>query len=658
MRNIFKPSRSLLVLAIALTGLTSGCNDNGETHTNQKDIPDSAPQNVTVPVLSADENSLVLIWEKPESETQQVVDYAVYRQGERLGNVRENQNHFSPAKPYIDNFYQRIARDGWQQQIDLRTFTVTNLEPDTEYAFTVRAIYADGKESPDSAVIKVRTSKTPHIIEAKTFGAKDDGKTLNTRALQQAIDSCTVAQYPQGCKVVIAGGEFKTGALFLHSDMTLEITAGTTLLGSDDPAQYPLEKGYYLYPYSDHPQPRRPPSLINVLEADDKGESPAGTFRNIRIVGKGTIDGNGWTRGIKNGGAATITDEIGNKLPQYRASSAKKVSEDGILAKSQTEEAIAEGVESNSAYKNRRSSLMTLRGVQNLYLAGLTIHNPAFHGVMALESENITLNGLVHQTFDGNNADGVEFGNSQNVLVFNNFFDTGDDCVNFAAGFGKGAETFHQKPQSGAWIFNNYFRKGHGAVVTGSHTGAWIEKVRAEDNVMYMTDVGLRMKSRPYYGGGVRDVLFSNNAMKDIAKEPFVFSIKYSADVNDTTPADQPAQFRNVQVQNVTVDGTSAKNSILVDGMTVAEMAESYGITYSRDAYHQNLRFSNVSFRNTKATSISFLHDSQFDEVTFANTPLAWEFFAVNDVTLADSRHQQSITSSENDKVTLEGATK
>lgn len=658
MRNSFKPSRYMLALTLALAGVASGCNDNSGTNDNHQDAPASAPQNVMVPILSADENSLVLVWEKPESETEQVVDYVIYRDGERLGSARDNQNHYSPAKPYIDNFYQRVASDGWQQQIDLRTYTVGGLKPDTEYEFTVRAVYAEGKESPDSAVIKARTSKTPHIIEAKTFGAKDDGTTLNTQALQQAIDSCTVAQYPQGCKVVISGGEFKTGALFLHSDMTLEIAAGTTLLGSEDPAQYPLEKGYYLYPYSDHPQPRRPPSLINVLESNDKGESPAGTFRNIRIVGKGTIDGNGWTRGVKNGGEATITDELGNELPQYRASNAKKVSTDGILAKNQTEEAIGEGVESNSAYKNRRSSLMTLRGVQNLYLAGLTIRNPAFHGVMALESENITLNGLIHQTFDGNNADGVEFGNSQNALVFNNFFDTGDDCVNFAAGFGKGAETFHQKPQSGAWIFNNYFRKGHGAVVTGSHTGAWIEKVRAEDNVMYMTDVGLRMKSRPYYGGGVRDVLFRNNAMQDIAKEPFVFTIKYSADVNDTTPADEPAQFRDVQVQNVTVDGTSAKNSILVDGMTIAEMAESFGLTYSRDAYHQNLRFSNVKFRNTKATSISFLHDSQFDEVTFANTPQAWEFFAVNDVTLADSLHQQTIISGENDKVTLEGATK
>lgn len=69
--------------------------------TNQQDAPASAPQNVFVPALSADENSLVLVWEKPESETEQVVDYAVYRQGQRLGQARENQNHFSPAKPIL-----------------------------------------------------------------------------------------------------------------------------------------------------------------------------------------------------------------------------------------------------------------------------------------------------------------------------------------------------------------------------------------------------------------------------------------------------------------------------------------------------------------------------------------------------------------------------
>lgn len=58
---------------------------------------------------------------------------------------------------------------------------------------------------------------------------------------------------------------------------------------------------------------------------------------------------------------------------------------------------------------------------------------------------------LVHKTFDGNNnADGIELGNSQNGLIFNNFFDTGDDGDELCGRLGKGVETFGQKAQSGA----------------------------------------------------------------------------------------------------------------------------------------------------------------------------------------------------------------
>lgn len=652
MHNTFRHSRIALASALLFTGLLSGCDDSAAAERAES----AAPQNVQSPVLSADDGHVVLVWEKPLAEAEKVVDYHIYRDGVFTGSARDNQDIYSPAKPYIDNFYQTLD-DGWQQKVDLRTFTADGLNADTEYRFTVRAVYEGGKESADSAPITLRTTKTPHVVNVKDFGAVGDGKTLDTAALQKAIDSCTLAAYPQGCKVSVRGGVFKTGALFLHSDMTLDIADGATLLGSDNPADYPMSKGYYLYPYTDNPLPKRPPSLLNVLEGDDRGSSHAGTFKNIRIVGKGTLDGNGWTRGVKAGGAESITDELGNSLPQYRASKASLVSEDGILAKYQTEQAIAEGMDSDSAYKNRRSSMMTLRGVSNLYLEGLTILNPAFHGVMALESENITLNALSHKTFDGNNADGIELGNSQNGLVFNNFFDTGDDCMNFAAGYGKGVETFGQKAQSGAWIFNNYFRKGHGAVVTGSHTGAWIEKIKAEDNVMYLTDIGLRMKSRPYYGGGARDVVFRNNAMKDLAKEPFIFTIKYSADVNDTTPAAEPAQFRDITVENVTVDGTAAKNSILVDGMTADEMAAAYGITFSRDAYHQNLSFSHVKFRNTKATDISFLRDSQFNNVTFENTAQAWNIAEVSGITLTDSVNNETIAATGMETVIREAAT-
>ena len=59
------------------------------------------------------------------------------------------------------------------------------------------------------------------------FGAVGDGKTLNTRTIQEAIDAC-----PEGGRVVIPAGCFVTGALFLKSDMTLELEDGAVLFGS------------------------------------------------------------------------------------------------------------------------------------------------------------------------------------------------------------------------------------------------------------------------------------------------------------------------------------------------------------------------------------------------------------------------------------------
>ena len=55
-------------------------------------------------------------------------------------------------------------------------------------------------------------------------------------------------------------------------------------------------------------------------------------------------------------------------------------------------------------------------------------------------------------------------------------------------------------------------------MVTGSQTRAWIEDILAENNVMYLTDIGLRAKSRSTIGGGTRNVTFRNNAMLDLAK--------------------------------------------------------------------------------------------------------------------------------------------
>jgi len=192
--------------------------------------------------------------------------------------------------------------------------------------------------------------------------------------------------------------------------------------------------------------------------------------------------------------------------------------------------------------------------------------------------------------------------------VYNTVFDNGDDCMNFAAGLGQQSVT--DPPATNAEIFNNYFRKGHGAVVAGSHTGAVIENVTAEDNVINKTDVGLRMKTAPTNGGGGQNFLFRDNAMKNVG-QGFVFTSAYS-DANAAIavePAVVPAYFHNIHIENVTVDGVKNESilAVGVDGQA-----------------HRDIHFKNVHFLHGTPTSITQLQDSSFDHVVFDDVADPW----------------------------------
>jgi exo-poly-alpha-galacturonosidase len=611
MRNSFRSQLTescAWIIAVALLPL--GCGPqarearDGASALERQVAADPAlvPQRLEVPTLAFDEKSVVLVWHKPEKRSE-VVDYHVYMDGRLLGSADANNTQFSPAKPYIDGFYAADAAR-FHVKASVHNFTVDGLSPDSEHRFSVRSVLRDGSESADSNTVVQRTAPRPVVLDisAAPYRAVADGATLNTAAIQAAIDAC-----PPGGKVLVPAGKFKTGALFLKSNLTFELAEGATLLGSESAADYPLERGYRLYEYV---SVQRPPSLLNAIGKHAIGEPRQSvSFENIRIVGKGTIDGNGWLRTPEG----SIVDERGNSLPQYIAGNRTKVAAAGVLAKAQVDQAVAGGLALEVAYGNRRSSLITLRGVRIAYYAGFTVRNPAFHGIMNLETQNVVVNGVIHQTYDVNNADGIEFGNSSGSLVFNNFFDTGDDCVNFAAGMG--AEAKSQPPMQDAWIFNNYFREGHGAVVAGSHTGAWIQGVLAEDNVMLHTDVGLRLKSTVQTGGGGRNIVFRDSAIQDASKNAFILTLSYGNNDNIFTPAPVPAQFRDVLVSNVSVDG--AATSIRVDGfdpVTAAQNPENYAAVY-----HEQIRFQDVVLKAVPAASIDHLKDSSFENVVFSD---------------------------------------
>src|SRR4029077_18041968 len=69
------------------------------------------------------------------------------------------------------------------------------------------------------------------VCDARTYGAKADGSTKDTKAIQAAIDDCASAG---GGTVKLSGGTFLSAPVVLKSNITFDIAQGTTLLGSPD----------------------------------------------------------------------------------------------------------------------------------------------------------------------------------------------------------------------------------------------------------------------------------------------------------------------------------------------------------------------------------------------------------------------------------------
>jgi polygalacturonase len=78
------------------------------------------------------------------------------------------------------------------------------------------------------------------IFEPRRFGAKGDGRTLDTPAINHAIEA---ASRSGGGVVYLSGGTFLSGTIFLKSNVTLYIEAGATLLGSTELTRYPPQPG-------------------------------------------------------------------------------------------------------------------------------------------------------------------------------------------------------------------------------------------------------------------------------------------------------------------------------------------------------------------------------------------------------------------------------
>ncbi|HEY4789099.1 MAG TPA: glycoside hydrolase family 28 protein [Bacteroidales bacterium] len=373
------------------------------------------PRNLMSPVGSETDSTITLIWDKPD-DYKNVTEYKVFCNNKTVGTSGKIN------------------------------YTVNGLKPDTHYSFYIKAKNFKGQLSKQSNAIEVSTKKHGEPFNIIDFGAKGDDATINTAAIQKAIDACT-----PGGTVYIPKGTFLSGALFLKSDMTLYIAEGGILKGSENINDYyPLIptrfEGWEVKSFA---------SLITAGKLDRSGNY---NIRNISICGQGTILGGGQT-----------------------------------LGKAWT---AAEGARS-------RGRLICIMNCENLNIQGLKVLNSPCWTIHYTYSKNITIHDLTIVS-TASNGDGIDPDSSTDSYIFNCSFSTGDDCI--AIKSGKNPEgNMIDKPCVNVRITDCIFIKGHSLAI-GSEISGGVKNVFIQDCKIGALDNGLRIKTNKFRGGYVENV--------------------------------------------------------------------------------------------------------------------------------------------------------
>ncbi|HUA91417.1 MAG TPA: glycosyl hydrolase family 28 protein [Terracidiphilus sp.] len=309
----------------------------------------------------------------------------------------------------------------------------------------------------------------PAVFFANDYGAKGDGKSLDTAALQKAIDAAAAA----GGTASLRPGAYLTGSLFLKSGVTLDVPEGATLIGSESLNDYPM-------------LPTRiagiemtwPSALINV-----RGQ------RSVKITGKGTIDGDGpiWWK------------SYWDLRAQYEP----------------------KGLRWAADYDCRRPRLMLIQNSSDVEIGGgIELKRSGFWTIQILYSHDVHVNGVVIRNNEGGrgpSTDGIDIDSSRKVLVEHADIDVNDDALCLKSG--RDADGLRvNRPTEDIVLRDSIIRHGAAAVTIGSETSGGFRNIEAY-NITALSGVpsGVLFKSAHTRGGFAENIRIHDLTLDGVA---------------------------------------------------------------------------------------------------------------------------------------------
>ncbi|PYY16729.1 MAG: glycoside hydrolase [Acidobacteria bacterium] len=212
----------------------------------------------------------------------------------------------------------------------------------------------------------------------RDFDAKGDGVTLDTAAVQAAIDACN---QDQGGTVLVPAGVFVIGTIEMKSNVTLHLAAQGKLLGSADGKQYRAADAI-------------PLSGDSTLNDGNVGLIFAVKADNFTIEGPGMIDGQGFQFHSPTRGVPPPSGRGGNSRPYH----------------------------------------LLFHQCRNIAVRDITLLESAYHSIRIIQSSYVNLTGIhIHNRVNSNN-DGFHFISAQHVHISNCTIECQDDaCALFGS---------------------------------------------------------------------------------------------------------------------------------------------------------------------------------------------------------------------------------
>jgi polygalacturonase len=363
-------------------------------------------------------------------------------------------------------------------------------------------------------------------FRVKDFGARGDGTTLDTKAIQATIDAAAKAG---GGTVVVTPGTYLSGSIFLKAHTRLDVQRGATLLGSQHLADYPVLPTRVAGIEMDWPS-----ALVNVREQAD-----------VKISGPGTIDGDG----------KVWWDSYWALRKQYDA----------------------KGLRWAADYDSRRPRLIQIYESSHVELSGLTLHRSGFWTVHICYSDGVTVDGVtINNNIGGKgpSTDGIDIDSSRHVLVEHADITVNDDALCLKAGRDSDGLRVN-RPTEDVVLRDSTVRVGAAGVTIGSETSGGFRNIEAYNiHVMAPVPNGILFKSAITRGGWTNGIRIHDMQM-DGVKIPIHITLNWNPQYSYaklppgmtdvprywkvlTTPVAREqglAHFRNVWISNIRATG-------------------------------------------------------------------------------------------------------